>query len=680
MPDQTTVRTVCRSCWVNCGIVLTMDHENRIVSSRGDKDHPRTQGYICPKGTQVPFAHHRPDRLDYPMLHGERSTWETVMDDFADKVEAAIARNGPNGFGIHSGSGSDTIGTILLRKLLTALGSEQLFSALTVDIAPILRAAELVSGITGELLPTWVEEDEAVRLLIFCGSNPVVSHGYAGAGGMADARRTLSDFRGRGGKIWVIDPVETRTARLADRHVAPIPGTDPLILAWLVREVLTTLPEDAPARRTTRPEELAALGVALKPFDLATVADITGIAAPELQALLADIRAAGRIAFPGGTGMGFGPFGVVGEWLRWCLLILTDSLEQPGGMWFDPGWPHKLEERETWYHAPPEGRFGSPLVSRPELSRIFGGTPSVALADEIEQGPLRTLLVLGGNPLTAIPQPGKMERAFRSLDALGSIDIVASPVARMATHVLPSTGQLERLDLNTIGVHTPHLAYPVVQPGGERRGSWYALALLSRRLGVMKEVFGEDDLDLAKVTEEDLLRRTFTGGRHSFDELREAGVTGVSYPRMIRWAIDRAIPDGKWRIVPAVLVERLPELLRNRTSPQYPLLLTCGRQDRRVNSVENPSRERDAETAELRISPQDAATHGLSAVSRARVVSEDGALTVDLAIDARIRPGAVNLPHGWYDVNVCHLTPGFKTDPLTVQPQMTAIPVRVETA
>lgn len=681
MANTETVRTVCRSCFVNCGVVLTIEDGERVVASRGDKEHTRSKGYICPKGTEIPFAHHRPDRLDYPMLHGERSTWETVMDDFARKVEAAIARNGPNGFGIHSGSGSDTIGTILLRKLLAALGSEQLFSALTVDIAPLLRSAELVSGITGALLPSWVDEDKDVRLLIFCGSNPLVSHGYAGAGGMGDARRTLRDFQEHGGRIWVIDPVETRTARIADRHIAPIPGTDPAIIAWLVREVLATLPADSPARQTTRDEEREVLRAALEPFNLTTVAQISGVRVEDLEALLADIRRVGRIAFPGGTGLGFGPHGIVGDWLRWALLILTDSLEKPGGMWFDPGWPDKMEEREIWHHAPPEGRFGSRLASRPELTRIFGGTPSAALADEIENGPLRTLLVLGGSPLTAIPQPDRMEKAFRSLDALGSIDITHSPVAALATHVLPATGQLERLDLNTTGVHTPHLAYPVVRPVADRRGSWYALGLLSQRLGVFDKVFGDVDPDLSRITEEDLLRPVLSGeGRHSFEEVRAAGPNGVSYSRKIRWAIDRAVPEGKWRLTPAVLVERLPALLEMKRSADYPLLLTCGRQDRRFNTVANPRRERDADGAELRVSPPDAAAHGLTPDSRARIVSENGSVTVDVAIDERMRPGAVTLPHGWYKANVCHLTPAFDIDPLTVQPQMTAIPVRLEPA
>ena len=679
--NRTEVRTVCRSCWANCGVILTIEDGEQLTAVRGDKEHLRSKGYICPKGTQLPWAHHRPDRLNYPTLHGERSSWGAVMDDFARRVEVAIGRNGPNGFGIHSGSGCDTVGTPLLRKLLIALGSEQLFSALTVDIAPVLRAAELVTGVTGELLPSWVEDDQAVRLLIFCGSNPVVSHGYAGAGGLTDARRALGEFQSRGGRIWVIDPVETRTARLADGHIAPIPGSDPAIVAWLVRETLAALPDDSPARQSTREEDRETLRAALEPFDLATVARLSGVPAHDLEALLAEIRTAGRIAFPGGTGMGFGPFGVVGEWLRWALLILTDSLEKPGGMWIDPGWQTKLDERETWHHAPPEGRFGSRLVSRPELTRIFGGTPSAALADEILDGPLRTLLVLGGSPFTAIPQPGRMKQALASLDALAAIDVVPTPVTAMASHVLPATGQFERLDLDTVGTHTPHLAYPIVSPSAERKGSWYPLALLARRLGVFHKVFGDVDPDnLDAISEEQLIRSTLAGARHSFEELQAAGAHGVTYDRMKAWALRQAVPNGQWRLAPAVLVERLPGLLRSRTSPEFPLLLTCGRQDRRVNSVDNPRRERDADLPQMRISPQDAQAYGVREDSPVTLVSADGSVTVEARIDERVRPGAVAMPHGWHEANVCHLTRAAEVDPLTVQPQMTAIAVRVEAA
>jgi anaerobic selenocysteine-containing dehydrogenase len=678
MDDAVEVRTNCRSCWAGCGVLVQVEAGERIVGVRGDPGHPRSKGYMCPKGVQLLWGHNRPDRLNHPSLEGRAAGWDATLDDLARRIEAAIARGGPDAFGVMLGSGSDTLGGQLLKRLKTALGSEQFYSPLTVDIAPTLKAAELVTGYAGQLLPRWEMEDEAVTLLVFFGSNPVVSHGYVGAGGMADASRILRGFQARGGKLWVFDPVKTRTARLADEHAAPIPGTDPVILAWLVRQALDGLAADAPALRTTRGEDRARLRAALAPFDLSTASRIAGVDAAQLERLWADIRAAGRLVIPGGTGLSFGPAGVVGEWLRWALLILTDSLEAPGGMWFDAGWSTPLDAITTWSPAPEEGRTASAPASRPDLQRMFGETPCAALVDEIESGPLRTLLVLGASPLTAIPDPERTRRALASLDALAVMDVAPTPLTAMATHVLPATGQLERADISGLTHSYPQLALPVVAPVAERRHAWAIIGGVAKRLGVGDKVLV--GADLATATDEGLLRPTLAGARNSFEELQAAGSHGLAGPRQVRWAAERALPGGQWRLAPEVLVRRLPSLLSARTGPEFPLLLTCGRQDRRLNSFDNIARPRDGDTPGLRMAPDDAARLGVVDGGRAFVRSAHGAVTVRAMVDPRLREGVVALPHGWSEANATHLTDSRVVDPLTAQPQMSAIPVAVEPA
>ena len=678
MANAVEVRTNCRSCWAGCGVLVKIEDGDRVVAIRGDRDHPRSHGYMCPKGPQLVWGHNRPDRLNYPSMGGRQSNWDATLDDLARKVEGAIARNGPNGFGIMLGSGCDTLGHQTLKRLKAALGTDQLYSALTVDIAPILKAAELVSGYAGELLPHWEPDDEDARLLIFFGSNPLVSHGYVGAGGMTDAARLLRAFQGRGGKIWVFDVVRTRSAALADEYAAPIPGTDPAILAWLVRQALEALTPDAPAMTTTRAEDRERLRQALQGFDLATVSAATGVEAARLEALWRDVQAAGRVVIPAGTGMGFGPHGVVGEWLRWALLILTDSLEQPGGMWFDPGWHFPAEKRTSWTPAPEEGRTAPAPTSRPELQRMFGETPCAALADEIESGPLRTLLVVGASPLTAAPDPGRMKRALESLDALAVMDLVPTPLTAIASHVLPSTGQLERFDLSAVGSGHPQLSVPVLERVAERRHSWWIIAQLAKRLGVLKGVI--DDHDIDEVTEADLFRPTMAHARASYDELLAAGPHGLPYDGRVRWAMEAAVPDGKWRLAPEVLAQRLPALLAPQTAEGFPLLLTCGRQDRRLNSFENVNRERDGEVPGLRVAVEDAAAFGVTDGGYVSVRSPHGAVTVRALVDERVRRGVVAMPHGWHEANTAHLTDSRKVDPLTTQPQMTAIPVAIAPA
>ena len=673
MDDVFEVRSYCKICHTNCGILVKRDADENVLGVRGDPDNPKSRGYICPKGIQAVWAHNRPDRLNLPLLHGKETDWDTMLDDLAQTIQAAIAKHGPDAVGIYGASGCDDLGWAATMNIHTALGSGQFYTAATVDVGPRLKAAELVTGYAGGLDPDLDLDDERVKLLIFMGSNPLVSHA-----GMTDGARNLKRFRARGGKIWVLDPVRTRTAALADRHIAPIPGTDPAIFAWLMRELLNDLPESSPVRRKTRPEDLARLQVALEPFEQDRVARISGVEAAMLQDLLNDIREIGRVAAHTGTGTRFGPHALLGEWLRWALLIVTDSLEEPGGMWFSTGWQNPVENR-TWMPAPDEGNSGGPVDTRPDLFRNFAQIPCVAMADEIERGPLRVLFVNGGNPLTAFPEPERVKRALESLDALVVLDVVPTSLTDIATHVFACTGRLERAEYNPIRANEPQFTDAVVSPVGDRWHAWYALGQLAKRLGLADKVFRGIDPDEASV--EKLYQQTLANARHSFEELKAIGTAGVDFePEDYRWALELAVPDGKWRIAPSILVKRLPSLLTAEPSADYPLLLTSGRQERRMNTTDNVENPKKADRPVILVSPDDAALYGLTDGSLATLRNQHGQVTSEVAIDSRLRKGVVTFPQGWYKQNVCVLTTAQETDPLTSQPQMTAIPVALEPA
>lgn len=677
-------KTVCRSCWAGCGVIIDVEDGARVTGVRPDPDHPRSRGYMCPKGAALPWTVNRPDRLNFPVVDGRQASWDEALDDLGAKFAALIAEHGPNSVGICVGSGCDSLGMQAAGRLRFGLGTEQFYTPMTVDIAPSVKAAELVTGFGMELFPKWVPDDEAVRLLIICGSNPMVSHGYVGTGGFTDGPRTFAAFRARGGKIWTIDPVRTRTADLSDRHLAALPGSDAVVLAWLVRQALAALPGDSPVRTCTRPQDLQSLDHALAGFDLTTVAKLAGVDAAELEQLWSAIAKAGRIAFPTGSGLTFGPHALVSELLRWALLVLTDSLENPGGMWFDPGWFDRFETREQWSPAPDGGRTYAPPGSRPDLPRINGDIPEAALADEIEHGPLRGLILVGASPLTAVPDPDRLKKAMGTLEVLAVGDIIPTVLTEMASHVFPLTNQLERVDLWTvnevIGAAYPQLVCTVVDAPFARRSSVHLFAQLARRLGALEMVTG--GLDPDQASDEDVLEAWMGRARHSIEELREALPYGIAYDRKVAWALERAVPEGKWRIAPDVLLERLPRLLADQSAraEAYPLLLTSGRQIRRVNSMENARRPRDGEAPNLRLSPGDAARYGIAEGETVTVRSANGSLGARAAIDGRLRPGVASLPHGWHETNTGHLTDANRIDPQTGQPQMTAIPVCVEPA
>jgi anaerobic selenocysteine-containing dehydrogenase len=671
--ERRRVRTHCRCCSACCGIVVEAEGE-QVLSVRGDPENTRSRGYICPKGASLAWFHQHPESLLRPRVLGREIGWGACVDDLGERLRGLIAAHGPDSVALYQGTGTvgDTFGIRMGGQLIGAIGSSQFYTAATVDVAPALRAAELVAG-SAELLPVWVPEDEYSRLVIMIGLNPAVSHGYITI--MPDPVRRIAEFRQRGGTVWVVDPKATRTAGAADHYLAIRPGADAALLAWLIRELMEEGGDAEDFARMTSAAEREALRDALAPFDREPVGRVTGLDPAYMDRLLADIRRAGRIAVVAGTGITLGGNGLVAEWLRWALLIVTGSLDRPGGMWFNPGWLEAMEQRLVWPEAPAEGWIGPGPRSRPELKRMLGQNPCVAVADEIEAGNIRALIVSGSSPLTAFPDPERLERAFRSLDVLATIDVIETKLTRMSTHVLPATGQLERSD---IMVETRTMFSPaVVPPLGERRPMWRIFGEIGRTLGV--DLLGGRDPE--QTGDEDMLRGLAAGGRDGADALFAAGPDGLMPPRLHGWVREKVLSGGRWRLMPPGLPERLPGLLVDVSAARLPgddLILVSGRQLSRTNATQYVPPRKSRDMPDLHMHPTDAEARQLAPGDRVWLTTDNGRIGTTIRLDETLRPGVVSVAHGWHEANLGLLTTGETVDPLTGQPAMTAIAVGVE--
>jgi anaerobic selenocysteine-containing dehydrogenase len=595
------------------------------------------------------------------------------MTDLAQSIHGIVAQHGAAAFGAYSGTGSgggDMISGVVLPRLLRAIGTPQVFTSSTVDNAPSWRAAELVTGFHAEISPRWVPEEEQSKLVIFVGCNPTVSHGYWTI--LPDAARRIRQYQQRGGRVWVIDPRATETARRATGHIAPRPGTDAFILAWLLRETLCALPNPDVVAETVAASDIATLREVLQNVDRDRVAKAADVDAAKLDALLADVRAAGRFALITGSGVNFAPHALTTELLRWALLAASGSLDHPGGMLFDAGYMAKYEDRQEWRAAPPDGAREPGAPSRPELFGIGGQRPAATLVDEIEAGTLKALIVSGASPLTALPESERMRAALKSLEVLAVMDVVHTPLTKIATHVFPALSQLERTGVVAWSGRAV-FAPPVLPPAPGRRASWRAFARIAEAFGVnILDGHAADSAD-----ELDVLASIIAKARFDLPTLQAAGLSGLPMPMPTGWAT-RALPEGRWRIASSILLTRLRELLAANAGADDGLLLVNRRQVSHNGSSHYVRPGRTPDRPLLMISPADANERNIDAGDRVRVASAAGSIFAVAQVTADIRRGAVSLPQGWFDANVAMLVSGTHgVDPLTSQPQMSGIPVSV---
>ena len=426
------------------------------------------------------------------------------------------------------------------------------------------------------------------------------------------------------------------------------------MLAFLVREVL----RDGVEVLVQGVDELAA---AVEPFTLAHAAEVADVSRADLSELLAAVRRAGRVAIDTGTGVTMSASANVTQWLSWALLILTDSMNRPGGYWFHPGFAYQLEAFELPI-SPPEGTFGPGPRSRPETQAFLREWPCAVLPDEIMAGNIRAFLNLGGSLVTAFPDAGSLVPALKQLDVFATTEILPNETTALSTHVLPTKDQLERPDVTLWDILSPRVCAQhtsaVVDAVGERRSMWWVLAEIGRRLGhQLADTSLSDDAMLASLS---------GGGRCSFEELAAAGFVEAPRELPAPWVERHVERLGGWRLAPPLLVGQLAALRE-----PAPLMLVPRRQRRRLNS----QLEFLGESAEVLLHPDDAAAAGVVDGEHVIVRSQHGELTGIAKVDPSIRRGAVSVPHGHADANVNLLTSKDDIDLVTGMTRYSGVPV-----
>jgi anaerobic selenocysteine-containing dehydrogenase len=654
-------------CNAGCGAIVTVDGD-QVVAVRGDRSHPISAGYLCPKGRALGRHHDHPGRLNEPAVRRERelrrTSWSDALDDLSAGIRSAIDAGGPRAFGMYKGTAHylESAAAGLAPTMLHSLGSDSWYTSLTVDCPAVTLVAELVTG-DPWLLPV---PDLDAQLIVLLGTNPAASHGHTF--NIPRPRWWLRRWA-REGELWVIDPRRTESADVATVHLSPRPGTDHVLLAHLVRELLRDGADHDYLERHAH--GVGALAEAVEPFTRDRAIAATQLDGDAIDALLHRIRSTGRVAMVTGTGLNFQAAANVAVWLAWMVSAVTGSLDRPGGLWFNPGF---LGRRDLAPRTVSHGEAVAGPPSRPDMSGRFGELPCAAIVDEIEAGNLRALIVLGGNPLIAWPQPRRVEQALRALEVLAVVDVIANEVSDLATHVLPAAGQLERADVTTgaevyalesFSQYTP----AVLPPLQERRPTWWILAQLAHRLGVV--VSGGVASDSA--TDETALTALY-GPSAAWTQVRAAPGAVVERRRPYSW-VHSALPGERLQLAPALLVD---ELSRVPDGPVDGLVSISRRLLRKTNSTlaDGYGLRRPA-SAEVLINPRDAVHLGIEDGDRVAVTSRHGQLKTVARLDDRTRIGTLSTPHGFVEANAAALTSGAPDaiDPVTGMPITTALPV-----
>jgi anaerobic selenocysteine-containing dehydrogenase len=680
----------CPLCEATCGLELTLSNDG-VDRIRGDADDVFSHGFICPKGASLKELHDDPDRLRTPLVRdatGELrpASWDEAFGEIDRRLGAIWDEHGRQALGIYIGNPSAHNLSVLTygRVLVKALQTRNIFSASTVDQYPKQMASALLFGSGASVAVPDVDRTDHLLIL---GANPLASNGSLLTA--PDMRGRLRAIRARGGKVVVVDPRRTRTAREADEHHFIRPGTDALLLFALVHTLFDERLEDLGtlAPHVAGLDEVRELATGFAPEE---VADACGIAADEIRRMARELATAPRAAVYGRIGTTTQRFGTTASWLVDVLNVVTGNLDRPGGAMF----ARPAAGSSNTSGEPGRGRggaFGRWRSRVRGLGEIFGELPVACLAEEIEtpgDGQIRALLTIAGNPVVSTPNSERLAAALDDLDFMVSVDIYVNETTRHADVILPGPSPLQRshYDLALLGLAVRNVANyspPALERDPQVPEEWETLLRLggiatgqgpnadvaaidrfvahevARRQSTDSSsgLHGRDPEELLaevapRVGPERVLDLQLRGGpyRVTLADL-EAAPHGIDFgPLEPRMPEVLRTPSGMIELAPEALVADVARLYRALAEPVNGTMTLVGRRELRSNNswMHNlPTLVRGKERCTALVHPDDAARLGLVDGEEAVVRSRTGEIVVPVEVTDDVMPGVVSIPHGW---------------------------------
>ncbi|WP_282699537.1 molybdopterin oxidoreductase family protein [Streptomyces sp. CC219B] len=703
--------THCPYCALQCGMNLTPAPEGTVeVSERAD--FPVNRGALCGKGRTAPAVLSSRVRLTSPLVRSEGTlvpaSWEEALDRIAENVVRTRTEHGPDACGVFGGGGLTNEKAYTLGKFArVVLGTSQIDYngrfCMSAAAAAGIKAFGLDRG-----LPFPLEDIPKTGCVILVGSNLAET--------MPPSLRFFHELRENGGTLIVVDPRRTKTAEQADLHLAPRPGTDLALALGLLHLVVAEgrTDEEYIRERTTGWEDARAEALAHWPE---YVERITGVAVPELREavrMFCEPENAMVLTARGPEQQSKGT-DTVGAWINLCLA--TGRAGRPlSGYGCLTGQGNGQGGREHGQKAdqlPGYRKLDDP-AARAHVAEVWGvdpdslpgpGRSAYELLDALGTD-IKSLLLMGSNPVVSAPRAAHVEERLKSLDFLAVCDVVLSETAALADVVLPVTQWAEETGTTTNLEGRVLLRRQAITPPEGIRSDLEVMHELAGRLGVEKGF----PTDPEEVFEE--LRRASAGG--------VADYSGITYRRLVeengvfwpcpaataeepddgedsaldappedveplgvhpgtpRLFLDRfATPDGRARFVPVAHRATAEE-----PDDAYPVLLTTGRVVAQYQSGAQTRRVDELNAAApgpfVELHPRLAARLGAAEGDPVAVVSRRGRAVAPARITTGIRPDTVFMPFHWAGEGRANTLTNPALDPTSRMPEFKSCAVRLE--
>jgi assimilatory nitrate reductase catalytic subunit len=685
MPD----RTHCPYCAFQCGIRVTQGAD-RAYAVKADEDFPVNRGQMCIKGFTSTTLLDSPARVLTPKVRGrdgrlQPASWDAALDFVAERLSAVRAAHGDAAVGLFGSGALTNEKAYLLGKFArVALRTPNIDYNGRYCMSSAAAGQNKAFGVDRGM-PFPVEDVAKADVLMLWGANP--------ADTMPPMMQWVNRQRERGGKLIVVDPRRTETARVADLHLQPTPGTDLALanglLAIAIDEGLVDLPYI-----NARTVGWDAVRRHLLTTDPSHVERRTGISFEkqrEVVRLLAAAPASMTLSGRGPEQQSKGSDTVCA--LTNLMLALGKVGKASSGYGCITGQGNGQGGREHGQKADqlPGYRLIENAADRDHVARVWGvdpaslpgkGKSAYELLDALgPEGGVRALLVFGSNVAVASPHALNIGRRLASLDLLVVADAFENETAAHAHVILPVTqfgeeaGTLTNLEGRVI------MREPFREPPPGVKSDLEILCALASRLGAASHFpTSEPEALFAELGAATAGARADYSGMTYEQIRRQKGVfwpcPEPGHPGTPRLFADRFFhPDGKARFVVA----------RDRAAAEtpdgeYPLYFITGRYREHYNSGAQTRQVRALVDSKpeprVQIHPRLAVTLGAEEGGRLMVESRRGGVTFTVTLSPEIRPDTLFAPFHWGGKQAANILTVPALDPTSRMPEFKVCAVR----
>jgi anaerobic selenocysteine-containing dehydrogenase len=699
-------KTGCVLCAQNCGLEVLVE-DNRIVKVKGDKDNPRSRGYVCRKGVNIAYHQHNAQRLTHPLKRVgdtfEKISWETAATEIAERLRSIVDEHGPRSFAYIGGGGQGChFEAAFGVRLMRALGSRYHYSPLAQELTGIFWAH---GRATGKQYLFTLPDEANTEMLLAVGWNGMQSHQ------MPRAPLVLKGIAKDPDKLLVvIDPRKSETAAIADIHLPIRPGTD----ALLTRAMIAIILQEGWHNKGYIDEHVTGFAQ-IEPwftdFDAAAAIKVCGLDYDQVKEVCREMGSRKWSMHPD-LGVYMSRHSTAATYLYVILMGICGRVCVPGGN-IIPGHLMPIgahtDERDpkTWRTV---------TTGFPALMGVFPPNvmPEEILSDNPER--LRAVICSQSNPLRSYADTTAYEEAFKKLDLLVTCELAMTETATLSHYVLPARSGYESWDGTFFAWTYPEIFFqmrrPIVEPIGEPLEVSQIMVLIADKLGIIPEIpdslyqaakadhmtFGMELMNFAqqepsalknmpfilaktlgaqkgsanlatlwgllqvapKSFRKDAARAGFKPGLTMGEELFQAIIDHPEGIILGRCDSDNNFEkirtdDGRVNIhIPEMeqwikSIDAVSEEKALKPDPSYPFILNAGRHmNMNANTLmRDPSWNEGRRACTLAMNPDDAQAGNFTDGQMVRIITEAGEAEIELEITDSARSGQVIIPHGF---------------------------------